>query len=278
MPQAVYPRVYGGTTPATPRSTSQTGLSPRVRGNPSSGRQSGRFRAVYPRVYGGTETRFLTRTENKGLSPRVRGNPPGAILILPDKRSIPACTGEPPAGIFLSRATRVYPRVYGGTPRRRLSSEVKPGLSPRVRGNPPLSRDAGRYARSIPACTGEPRAPPQTPRSKSVYPRVYGGTQGPCLLPAPAAGLSPRVRGNRNRSKGHFSNRGSIPACTGEPGCHHQRPGDAQVYPRVYGGTGRCRTRSNGGLGLSPRVRGNLEIANLHPVRTRSIPACTGEP
>ena len=51
-----------------------------------------------------------------GLSPRVRGNPdkPAAAAVKPG--SIPACAGEPVAGVKTRSPTRVYPRVCGGTP------------------------------------------------------------------------------------------------------------------------------------------------------------------
>ena len=64
---------------------------------------------------GGTDIldRFdLTYT---GLSPRVRGNHPWFCVDCEERRSIPACAGEP-RGIWLRRLRfRVYPRVCGGT-------------------------------------------------------------------------------------------------------------------------------------------------------------------
>ena len=70
----------------------------------------------------------------------------------------------------------------------------------------------------------------------------------------------------------------SIPACAGEP-----RPLPAEgiplrVYPRVCGGTALATCHTPAWLGLSPRVRGNLELHLFIPVRNRSIPACAGEP
>ena len=85
-----------------------------------------------------------------------------------------------------------------------------------------------------------------------VYPRVCGGT-----TIRPIRQLSPRVRGNPTPAP--------LPACGG-------------VYPRVCGGTpprAWCRGVKRG---LSPRVRGN-QCPPLAPrLRTRSIPACAGEP
>ena len=93
----------------------RAGLSPRVRGNLSllsdwagargsipacagepahygNRRPHGR---VYPRVCGGTLQTRCRLQAHPGLSPRVRGN----LAVIPngrnDRRSIPACAGEP---------------------------------------------------------------------------------------------------------------------------------------------------------------------------------------
>ena len=50
----------------------------------------------------------------------------------------------------------VYPRVCGGTLPCREVLKFWLGLSPRVRGNPSNVLPSSRYARSIPACAGEP--------------------------------------------------------------------------------------------------------------------------
>ena len=131
----------------------------------------------------------------------TRGVPIGAI---------PACTGEPGGGSRFQSMTTVYPRVYGGTARRATLGASAVGLSPRVRGNPSVSRRVLNRHRSIPACTGEPLRPP-------VYPRVYGGTGELLASITSREGLSPRVRGN--------------------PPYSPRLGARARVYPRVYGGT-----------------------------------------
>ena len=92
---SVYPRVCGGTRPGSSRLSARTGLSPRVRGNPTiilafgieagsipacageprAGRQSPVQARVYPRVCGGTAGMDKQNIPGRGLSPRVRGNP-----------------------------------------------------------------------------------------------------------------------------------------------------------------------------------------------------------
>ena len=131
--------------------------------------------------------------------------------------SIPACTGEPSPSAGQQRQGWVYPRVYGGTQRRRLDARLIKGLSPRVRGNPGVAVDFDIRGRSIPACTGEPNEALPFPDEDQVYPRVYGeprpsngwwspiwvyprvygGTVPSVQNHQDEHGLSPRVRGNR---------------------------------------------------------------------------------
>ena len=168
-------------------------------------------------MYGGTQPWPPPRLGRSGLSPRVRGN---RLLRLPScihTRSIPACTGEPIARFGIVRNTRVYPRVYGGTPVSGVQRRQGQGLSPRVRGNPVSVGTAATGQRSIPACTGEPGKPRWRRGSRAVYPRVYGGTSTTPPVPSNVEGLSPRVRGNHEAIESLGGMDGSIPACTGEP-------------------------------------------------------------
>ena len=157
---------------------------------------------------------------------------------------------------------------------------VLPGLSPRVRGNHWTPVLAAMRSRSIPACAGEPRAARTPPYADRVYPRVCGGTLSSGTSSATAAGLSPRVRGNRNGERPHLIDGGSIPACAGEPASRQRWLNDRKVYPRVCGGTAGRSSIWRVGRGLSPRVRGNLghfSAAGMEIVEG-SIPACAGEP
>ena len=132
--------------------------------------------------------------------------------------------------------------------------------------------------RSIPACAGEPVPGPAARHSAGVYPRVCGGTLHRHRRRRIRLGLSPRVRGNPELDGWSGDTDGSIPACAGEPACRGRRPGIPAVYPRVCGGTaGHCADPRRG-EGLSPRVRGNLEVAADQGIGLRSIPACAGEP
>ena len=70
---------------------------------------------VYPRVCGGTASGCHAKIVARGLSPRVRGNPIGISYAAAERRSIPACAGEPASTMVLAVSPRVYPRVCGGT-------------------------------------------------------------------------------------------------------------------------------------------------------------------
>ncbi len=197
-------------------STSGWGLSPRVRGNQPRWRRAGggcrsipactgkpgclpspsRCLRVYPRVYGETHVIISPWNHNHGLSPRVRGNRRMRVRLRSDNGSIPACTGKPESLYCRVCICKVYPRVYGET--FGLPGFVTPvgGLSPRVRGNPPLPASLTAWGRSIPACTGKPGCLPSPSRCLRVYPRVYGETANGGGGGTRGQGLSPRVRGN----------------------------------------------------------------------------------
>ena len=317
-PCPVYPRVCGGTALAAGIPPARRGLSPRVRGNPSSPVDPGAHRrsipacagepqpvislpcvsAVYPRVCGGTLPPLPTPARHTGLSPRVRGNPKhfpwrrwrfGLSPRVrgnrrnPDgnsrrNRSIPACAGEPRSSSPEPSSSPVYPRVCGGTGIRRRTSWTAGGLSPRVRGNPSVIPGLGGPGGSIPACAGEPAWKWLSPGTSKVYPRVCGGTEYITATYADVPGLSPRVRGNRAGGAGHDAVWGSIPACAGEPGGAGPGGRGLWVYPRVCGGTGWPGAVQPRGTGLSPRVRGNLVCALSYGRIAGSIPACAGEP
>ena len=111
-----------------------------------------------------------------------------------------------------------------------------------------------------------------------VYPRVCGGTRYGDAQVGGDLGLSPRVRGNPDPRSENRTERGSIPACAGEPEAAGVGIGEGQVYPRVCGGTDGGIKDCDFVLGLSPRVRGNPQSTRPAECGCRSIPACAGEP
>ena len=129
----------------------------------------------------------------------------------------------------------------------------------RVRGNRESADFCLKYARSIPACAGEPRGRFLPPESSAVYPRVCGGTTAVA-------------------SDDDADRSGSIPACAGEPNFGIQNESEVRVYPRVCGGTPGGNQPGGISEGLSPRVRGNPPASPSPAPQQRSIPACAGEP
>ena len=154
----------------------QHGLSPRARGNHLQATRISSIRrsipacagepwpcprevkriAVYPRVRGGTSSGPASSSQRSGLSPRARGNQTEALQRQSDRRSIPACAGEPLTLTRLAARNRVYPRVRGGTSNATCKGKKAAGLSPRARGNRFVKPPCGGIGRSIPACAGEP--------------------------------------------------------------------------------------------------------------------------
>ena len=216
-------------------------------------------------------------TSGLGLSPRVRGNPLPKCCLLQILGSIPACAGEPPLAVGPYVVTGVYPRVCGGTPSTRPHHNVRRGLSPRVR-EPIPSWASTRAPRVYPrVCGGTPAGWYSKGSNEGLSPRVRGNPQAsPFQMSSP--GLSPRVRGNL-RSSGHARRcLGSIPACAGNPPDGGSRPTLNLSIPACAGEPRYHRSRSPVGMGLSPRVRGNLRRVMKRRARRRSIPACAGEP
>ena len=171
-----------------------------------------------------------------GLSPRVRGKPTRWCTACRKRRSIPACAGETISYGVKRIDDEVYPRVCGGNRERVGDDGATQGLSPRVRGKPSARDASSPSERSIPACAGETRCPPQTPLPGAVYPRVCGGNVAADALLVWRQGLSPRVRGKLVANALPKNPDGSIPACAGETVAAPVVTIAAEVYPRVCGG------------------------------------------
>ena len=314
----VYPRGCGGTSRFACRAKVDTGLSPRVRGNPlriagvspvigsipaGAGEPSGAWtcpaaRRVYPRGCGGTRSAARGPRLRQGLSPRVRGNRGRGLQEHDAAGSIPAGAGEPhsPAGKTVAARSipagageptlpdgtvvefTVYPRGCGGTRSLRRLWRMATGLSPRVRGNPGLDLGEVTEGGSIPAGAGEPGSSRSRSGRSQVYPRGCGGTHGCPSNMSIWQGLSPRVRGNHDAPLAAAHPPWSIPAGAGEPGRRGRIRTRGEVYPRGCGGTSGIAPTPDKMWGLSPRVRGNRRRVDEQPPSDRSIPAGAGEP
>ena len=132
--------------------------------------------------------------------------------------------------------------------------------------------------RSIPARAGEPDFSRATLWGVAVYPRACGGTTPAVSTLSAKSGLSPRVRGNPDRSSIPVAAVGSIPARAGEPAVKAYQGLIVAVYPRACGGTDTPPNAPPPSAGLSPRVRGNQYLHRTRRPLQRSIPARAGEP
>ena len=176
---------------------------------------------------------------------------------------IPACAGQPGCPRIRGAAFGAYPRVCGATAILWLAHEKNLGLSPRVRGNLLPHPISWLLRGPIPACAGQPAPIIGGRRIARAYPRVCGATGQQRDVMVIVPGLSPRVRGNRRHHVCAAHQRGPIPACAGQPRRGHAQCRPDGAYPRVCGATS-CRRRDiYGGLGLSPRVRGNLSMQRV---------------
>ncbi len=114
LPAGVYPRECGGTDWVCKEVLAGEGLSPRVRGNPTSG-------AIFSAPTGSIPA---SAGEPSRLAPS-----PGSVAVYPRE-----CGGtQNMAHPHVQRT--VYPRECGGTDDDDAGMDVMEGLSPRVRGN-----------------------------------------------------------------------------------------------------------------------------------------------
>ncbi len=294
----VYPRAYGETQKLIQDNISNTGLSPRLRGNqilgavlpaprgsipaltgkPPASQPAHGLRRVYPRAYGETRDTSVPLLAVMGLSPRLRGNPHTSRRHPDEVGSIPALTGKPHSGKLSVEEWQVYPRAYGETVPAFLRREVHGGLSPRLRGNQQQLLPQPFRLGSIPALTGKPVSTAMMSRQLGVYPRAYGETATYVSFPMGAMGLSPRLRGNQRTAGFPIRWSRSIPALTGKPTPRFSVFPPPRVYPRAYGETPAMRAPPTSQGGLSPRLRGNRHGHLRRADDQGSIPALTGKP
>ncbi len=196
--KSVHPRVGGETAPRIPVSDTDSGPSPRGRGNHQSGGRSpcacrsipawaGKPRHslhlhslcwVHPRVGGETVFILTVLLLEKGPSPRGRGNRSARRRRSSYLRSIPAWAGKPLRPAPCAPGRRVHPRVGGETDALTAAVEFASGPSPRGRGNLGCRQSRVLGMGSIPAWAGKPCCRWVRQRDVGVHPRVGGETRG----------------------------------------------------------------------------------------------------
>ncbi len=216
--------------------------------------------------------------EGAGPSPRMRGHPAISAITSAIVGSIPAYAGAPVIEIGGHAASRVHPRVCGGTPPGSGWRPLTPGPSPRMRGH--LSRErldrGGRG--SIPAYAGAPCTTWTQRLQSKVHPRVCGGTAAGGRTIQPCPGPSPRMRGHLRLFRALKPHEGSIPAYAGAPDTASPDRKRFRVHPRVCGGTHLPSRQRSQSAGPSPRMRGHRLFQRIDKLRARSIPAYAGAP
>ncbi len=219
----VYPRACGGTVQAYAIRYRPPGLSPRVRGNrgvvrvgqqgqrsipacagePGLSSQICLVGAVYPRACGETEAALGYAALGCGLSPRVRGNRPHRRPRPSSLRSIPARAGKPMPTWRRSTRTGVYPRACGETRLHLFSLAWREFSRQASNAGTNSASNSGRRLRVlysarrvILSSRATATLVTRPPRSRTAA--AACSTRSPALLISPPdAGLSPRVRGNR---------------------------------------------------------------------------------
>ena len=173
------------------------------------------------------------------------------------KGSIPALAGERFVPTPVVPDKKVYPRACGGTPTNRSRRLWASG--------------------SIPALAGERKKNAVCCSEVGVYPRACGGTVDIVAHRRLSVGLSPRLRGNAHLDAFLPEFHGSIPALAGERLAVAFFALVSWVYPRACGGTDHLTYMQIDNLGLSPRLRGNVDSAGDRGADLGSIPALAGE-
>ena len=233
---------------------------------------------VHPRLRGGALPSTPCGGVAAGPSPPARGSqePPGGVGQ--PEGSIPACAGEPRAGLRPSVVKRVHPRLRGGAVKGRTPRGAWTGPSPPARGSRGLVAARGGRWGSIPACAGEPSTMMPSVMATRVHPRLRGGAPRWPSTRQRSRGPSPPARGSRDALSRGRGRCGSIPACAGEPLGPTLYPPPRWVHPRLRGGAEPSAAGPYRVAGPSPPARGSPTRRSRGLGGGGSIPACAGEP
>ena len=117
---------------------------------------------------------FSSTSNRPGSSPRVRGTHGLGILVLRIFRFIPAGAGNAQRRSKSPSPRPVHPRGCGERFAAQISSSMRCGSSPRVRGTPDGTDQISEIGRFIPAGAGNAPGPKITLVNTSVHPRGCG--------------------------------------------------------------------------------------------------------
>ena len=153
-----------------------------------------------------------------------------------------------------------------------MSTERRPGPSPRVRGKRGRHFEILDRIGSIPASAGETRSAPASGSFRGVHPRECGGNIWIFLSVSRTCGPSPRVRGKHSHAIAAAASQGSIPASAGETEAGERDLQLAWVHPRECGGNPNLRAGAGQGGRSIPASAGETRAswpwrlpATVHP-------------
>ena len=210
-----HPRACGENCPATGKSASTAGTSPRMRGKqtaysadevkarniPAHAGKTYRMAkewilaGEHPRVCGENCGRWWSPTRWAGTSPRMRGKHADDPRQVDAMRNIPAYAGKTKFRVVHSFGVQEHPRVCGENGDAYGTSIWHRGTSPRMRGKRLVSIRSLIIRRNIPAYAGKTGHVFFVEISETEHPRVCGENRVSSKNFIRVSGTSPRMRG-----------------------------------------------------------------------------------
>ena len=193
-----------------------TGLIPARAGKTRRRGGASRRRRAHPRACGENAPGPLLGRPGGGSSPRVRGKLVCSSVRYRVSRLIPARAGKTSGASTPASGLEAHPRACGENTSLVSCLATPGGSSPRVRGKPYPTGNAGASGRLIPARAGKTVRHESKITPPTAHPRACG-ENCPLALPCTSAtGSSPRVRGKRHRMVSLVWLHGLIPARAGK--------------------------------------------------------------
>ena len=211
-----------------------------------------------------------------GSSPLARGTRNDFVLGEPERRFIPARTGNTTHCRLPASCCSVHPRSHGEHLLPGLELYYSGGSSPLARGTHRRAARAGARRRFIPARTGNTRTCQSTSGRRSVHPRSHGDHPLNLFNARAKVGSSPLARGTRRHRLGGIDDPRFIPARTGNTAPGRTAPDTRPVHPRSHGEHPPHSPPSVMLFGSSPLALGTRPRHRLQHAKGRFIPARTG--
>ena len=291
-----HPRIRGEHYPMLAPYVRPGGSSPHTRGAPGFGRARRHRRRIipayagstfrspgghgvladHPRIRGEHCAAQPTTDLMPGSSPHTRGAPCGRGCLSPWRRIIPAYAGSTPSRTRPDHRRWDHPRIRGEHPPRRFAGRRRRGSSPHTRGarRPPISRIVP--VGIIPAYAGSTRTVAWSTRRAGDHPRIRGEHGWVSCVSWTLAGSSPHTRGAQPASPLAIDVAGIIPAYAGSTAEVRVAPTTFRDHPRIRGEHPDRSGSSRPAPGSSPHTRGALAGLSGDLAPLGIIPAYAG--